>query len=107
MTDDHQEGEPRQGMPSRRLPREHFRRRYLQQFVDPGFDRIRTDLNDAAEIAWQAYEAGRKAPLTRKAGPEFHDPSYDLSLDWLDARAISAASFRSVRIRSNPGSTNC
>ena len=91
MTDADQDIEPRHGMPSPRLSREEFRRRYLQQFVDPGFDRIRTDLNEAAEIAWQAYEAGRKAPLTRKAGPEFHDPSYDLSLDWLDARAAIAA----------------
>jgi hypothetical protein len=33
-----------------------------------------------------AYEHGRKAPRTRKAGSEFADPDYDLSVDWLAAR---------------------
>jgi multimeric flavodoxin WrbA len=38
------------------------------------------------EVAWEAYQAGRKAPITRKAGPEFANPDYDLSIDWLAAR---------------------
>jgi multimeric flavodoxin WrbA len=84
--------EPRRGMPSPKLPRDEFRRRYLRQFVDPAFDRIRGHLEEAATIAWEAYDDSRKAPVTRKAGPEFHDPSYDLSVDWLAARdAINAA----------------
>ena len=33
-------------------------------------------------IAWDAYQAGRKAPVTQKAGPEFADPDYDLSVEW-------------------------
>ena len=37
-------------------------------------------------IAWDAYQEGRKAPVTRKAGPGFADPDYDLSVDWLEAR---------------------
>jgi len=37
-------------------------------------------------IAWNAYEKGRKAPLTRKAGPEFADPNYELSVEWIEAR---------------------
>jgi len=90
-----QDIEPRHGMPSPKLAREEFRRRYLQQFVDPAFDRIRQHLAEAADIAWDAYRASRKAPLTRKAGDEFHDPSYELSLDWLSARsAIVAAQKR-------------
>jgi multimeric flavodoxin WrbA len=91
MTDADQDVEPRHGMPSPKLSREEFRRRYLLQFVDPAFDRLRQHLDEAADIAWEAYEAGRKAPLTRKAGAEFHDPSYDLSVDWLEARAAVAA----------------
>jgi multimeric flavodoxin WrbA len=38
------------------------------------------------DIAWDAYQEGRKAPITRKAGAEFVDPTYDLSTDWLEAR---------------------
>lgn len=85
------ETEPRHGMPSPKLSADEFRRRYLEQFVDPAFDRIRPQLNEAVDIAWQAYRAGRKAPLTRKAGREFHDPSYQLSLNWLNARAAIMA----------------
>ena len=39
-----------------------------------------------ADLAFEAYQAGRKAPLTRAAGSEFADPTYELSLDWLAAR---------------------
>jgi multimeric flavodoxin WrbA len=47
------------------------------------------------EIAWQAYTDGRKAPVTRKAGPEFHDPDYDLSVEWYEQRnAVRAAQAR-------------
>src|SRR4051794_11323457 len=74
-------------MPSPKLSRDEFRRRYLLQFVDPTFNRLRSHIEEVAEIAWQAYSASRKAPLTRKAGAQFHDPTYDLSLDWLAARA--------------------
>jgi len=81
------ETEPRHGMPSPKLSRQEFRRRYLEQFTDAGFDRIRPQLDEAADIAWDAYQAGRKAPRTRAAGSGFHDPSYELALDWLNARA--------------------
>jgi multimeric flavodoxin WrbA len=91
MADDDKLIEPRRGMPSPKLSREEFQRRYLLQFVDPAFDSLRPQLQAAADIAWQAYSDGRKAPLTRKAGAEFHDPSYDLSVDWLEARAAIRA----------------
>ena len=63
-----QEIEPRHGMPSPKLARDEFLRRYLQQFADPAFDQVRGQIDEAAGIAWEAYQAGRKAPLTRKAG---------------------------------------
>ncbi|MBX4413313.1 hypothetical protein K4G92_23310, partial [Mycobacterium tuberculosis] len=44
------------------------------------------ELERVAEAAWQTYDANRKSPITRKAGAEFSDPGYKLSVDWLDAR---------------------
>ena len=77
---------PRKGMPDPKLDREAFVARYLEQFHDPAFRRLDGALAEIAAVAWEAYDAGRKAPLTRKAGPGFADPDYDLALDWLDAR---------------------
>ncbi|HKY96076.1 MAG TPA: flavodoxin family protein [Kiloniellales bacterium] len=86
---------PRKGMPSPELDEATFKQRYLQQFRDPGYEPLQGELARIAEAAWQAYSAGRKAPQTRKAGPEFADPDYDLSVDWLAARdAIKAAQQR-------------
>ena len=78
---------PRHGMPSPKLEWAEFRRRYMLQFVDPAYDPLRGQLENIAKTAWEAYRDGRKAPHTRKAGPEFADPNYDLSVDWLNARA--------------------
>jgi len=42
-----------------------------------------------------AYSNSRKSPVTRKAGPDFADPDYDLAVDWLVARdAIEEAQQR-------------
>ncbi|MGX5736757.1 flavodoxin family protein [Bosea thiooxidans] len=78
---------PRKGMPSPRLDEAQFRRRFLQQFVDPAFEPVRGKLSDVADIAWQAYAASRKSPLTRRAGQGYADPDYELAVDWLAARA--------------------
>lgn len=87
--------EPRKGMPSPRLDEAEFKRRFLAQFPDPSFEPLRADLDRIAGAAWDAYKNSRKAPHTRKAGPEFADPDYDLSVDWLAAReAIRAAQAR-------------
>jgi multimeric flavodoxin WrbA len=83
--------EPRKGMPSPRLTKSEFRTRYLQQFIDPAFAPLAGELEKVFEAAWDAYEHSRKAPRTRKAGPGFADPEYDLSLDWLAARAAVQA----------------
>ena len=82
---------PRKGMPSPRLSEAEFRARFLAQFQDNSFDPLRNELEQIAVAAWDAYSNHRKSPRTRRAGQEFHDPSYDLSVDWLNAReAISA-----------------
>jgi hypothetical protein len=77
---------PRKGMPSPRLKKQEFIDRYLTQFVDPAFKPLVKELGKISEVAWKAYADSRKAPLTRKAGKEFADPDYDLSVDWLAAR---------------------
>src|SRR6266568_215546 len=93
---------PRKGMPSPRLNEGEFRRRFLGQFQDPAFDSLATELDKIAAAAWDAYEHSRKAPRTRKAGNEFADPDYDLSVDWLAARAAIAEAQRRHLGRSTP-----
>ena len=86
---------PRRGMPDPKLDEATFGARYREQFSDPAFRALDVEIDRLAKVAWQAYDAGRKAPLTRKAGPGFADPDYDLSVDWLAARdAIAKARAR-------------
>ena len=80
--------EPRKVMPDPHLEEREFRERFLAQFRDPAFDRLSAELEKIAAVAWDAYENGRKAPVSRKAGPEFADPGYDLSVDWIAARDV-------------------
>ena len=68
------------------VPREVFRQRFQQSFYDPAFDDERAALDRIENIAWDAYKAGRKAPRTVKAGDEFADPDYELSVEWLETR---------------------
>jgi multimeric flavodoxin WrbA len=86
---------PRKGMPSPRLDEAEFKRRFRSPFKDQAFDPLQVELDKIAEAAWDAYSASRKSAHTRKAGPGFADPDYDLSLDWIEARdAIAAAQRR-------------
>jgi len=87
--------EPRKGTPDPHLDEAAFRRRFKSQFQDAAFDAIAAELERVATAAWDAYCHHRKSPRTRKAGPEFADPEYELSVDWLAAReAIRAAQAR-------------
>jgi multimeric flavodoxin WrbA len=82
-------------MPSPRLSRTEFRTRFLAQFVDPAFGPLAGEIERIEAVAWDAYAASRKAPHTRRAGPAFEDPDYELSTDWLAARdAIGKAQER-------------
>lgn len=84
--------EVRKGQAPGKLSRAEFGERYQASFRDPAFQAEKEALGRIEEIAWLAYEAGRKAPVTRKAGPGYADPGYELSVDWLAARdAIAAA----------------
>ena len=55
----------------------------MQSFMDPAFKPEAEALGRLETVAWEAYKEGRKAPVTRKAGPGYADPDYDLSVEWL------------------------
>lgn len=77
---------PRKGMPDPQLSKSEFLRRFRAQFADPAFDSLSAELDRIGAVAWDAYAAGRKSPRTRRAGPQFEDPNYELSIDWIAAR---------------------
>src|ERR1700761_1801299 len=84
--------EVRRGQAPGQLSRSEFSERYQASFRDPAFQAEKEALVRIEEIAWLNYKAERKSPVTRKAGPGYADPDYDLSVDWLAARdAIAAA----------------
>ena len=58
----------------------------MQSYADPAFTVEAEALGRLERIAWEAYQEGRKAPVTRKAGSEFADPDYDLSVEWYETR---------------------
>jgi multimeric flavodoxin WrbA len=80
----------RKGMPPRQLGREAFEQRFKSRFIDPAFAPLQRELQAITNAAWDAYDDSRKAPITRKAGPGFADPDYDIAVDWLAARAAIA-----------------
>ncbi|TPL40201.1 flavodoxin family protein [Mesorhizobium sp. B2-4-6] len=87
--------EPRKGMPSPRLGEAEFKQRYRKLFYDPAFEAEAAAIGRLAQIAWRAYSDERKSPVTRKAGQGFHDPGYDLSVEWIAAHeAVEAAQRR-------------
>lgn len=78
--------EIRKGQASAHLTREQFHERYRVRFYDPAYAEESAAIKRLEEIAWQALQAGRKAPLTRPAGSGFADPDYEVSTQWLDTR---------------------
>jgi multimeric flavodoxin WrbA len=76
--------EVRKGQAPANLGRDAFGERFREQFFDPRFDEERDAIARLEAIAWRNYEESRKAPM--KAGPEFADPNYDLSIQWKAAR---------------------
>jgi multimeric flavodoxin WrbA len=85
----------RTGMPSVELTKDEFARRFRKRFYDPAFERHDAEIAALIDVAWDAYEDGRKAPRTQRAGPGFADPDYEISIEWLEAsRAIAEAERR-------------
>ena len=76
----------RTGQTPTKLTKKEYLKRWRERFYDPAFLSKSGDLDAIAEIAWDAYADERKSPRTRKAGPGFVDPGYELSVEWLEAR---------------------
>ena len=68
------------------LDRQTFHLRFVRQFTDPAYGAEKDAIARIEQIAWDAFHEGRKAPITRPAGPGFADPSYDTSVEWLQTR---------------------
>ena len=79
--------EIRKGQAPAVLSRSAFHQRFIESFVDPAFRAEEEAISRVEAIAWQAYEEGRKTPITQKAGPGFADPDYDMSVEWLATKA--------------------
>jgi multimeric flavodoxin WrbA len=77
----------RTGQAPGNISREQFRERFSHRYFDPAYDNEREAIARLEAIAWDAYVEARKAPVTRKAGSEFADPDYDLSVEWLSTRS--------------------
>jgi len=76
----------RKGQGDVKLSREEFERRLRLRFYDPAFEAVHTEMDRVVEIAWKVYDEYRKSPRTRKAGPGFADPGFELPVEWLDTR---------------------
>lgn len=96
--------EPRKGMPSVQLDEAEFRRRFLAQYQDPAFEPLSAELDKVAAAAWEGYSHSRKSPRSRKAGPGFADPEYELADDW---RAAHEAVGQAQREYEDPNQPPC
>ena len=76
----------RKGQAPAELSRAEFKRRFLERFYDPAYAPESEAIGRLEQIAWDAHCEGRKAPITRKAGRGFADPSHEVSVQWLDTR---------------------
>lgn len=76
----------RKGQAPAPLARDAFHRRFMQAFFDPAYQGESATLDRLEQVAWDAYQQGRKAPRTHKAGPGFADPGYELSDEWRETR---------------------
>ena len=79
--------EIRKGQAPAVLSRPVFHERFMASFLDPAYSAESEALAHLEAIAWDAYQEGRKSPVTRKAGPGYADPDYDLSVEWLQTKA--------------------
>jgi multimeric flavodoxin WrbA len=84
--------EVRTGQAPGQISRTEFSERFQASFKDPAFAPEKEAIGRLEQIAWLAYKDERKSPVTRKAGPGYADPDYDLAVDWAGAHdAVAAA----------------
>ena len=77
---------PRTGQGDVKLSREEFARRLSERFYDPAFEAVKPELDRVMEVAWKVYDEYHKSPCKRKAGKGFHDPEFELPVEWLETR---------------------
>jgi multimeric flavodoxin WrbA len=83
------------GTPDTTLSRAEFDARFRARFYDPSFEQAKEHVDALAKIAWTNYIEYHKSPRTKAAGKGFADPTFQLPVEWLDARkAIHAAEAR-------------
>jgi multimeric flavodoxin WrbA len=73
-------------MDSVEVPKAEFLRRFRERYYDPAFEAREAEVAALAAAARGAYEEYRKSPRTRKAGPGFAEPDYELPVEWLETR---------------------
>ena len=77
--------QPRTGQAPKPLGRHEFHLKFQQSFVDPAFHEVKEALSQVEQVAWVNYDEGHKSPITEKAGADFADPDYELSVEWKDS----------------------
>ena len=92
----------RTGQAPAALTRAQFHERFVLRFMDPAYAVEQDAIARLEAIAWEALQQGRKAPLTRPAGRGFADPTYALSLQWLDTRKRLKAAQKRWRDSASP-----
>lgn len=93
---------PRTGQGSGHLDRATFGERFRQSFADPNFISAQSHIAVLEDIAWQNYQAGRKAPQTRAAGVGYANPDYEIAIEWLDTKAAIDAAKHTQQNSSTP-----
>jgi multimeric flavodoxin WrbA len=78
---------PRKGQAPAMLGRDEFHLRFTRSFMDPAFGNVQEAIASVEAVAWDNYINEHKAPITEKAGAEFADPDYDMSVEWKATRA--------------------
>jgi multimeric flavodoxin WrbA len=68
------------------LDRDQFHLRFHRSFGHPAFEAVKEALGKVEEVAWDNYIHEHKVAHTEKAGPDFADPDYDLSVEWRETR---------------------
>jgi multimeric flavodoxin WrbA len=93
----------RKGQTDVALSRDEFEKRYRENFYDPSFDAVKGEIDRVVEVAWRNYHDYHKSPRTRKAGPGFADPDFELPIEWLEARRNIIDAQREHDDASRPG----
>jgi len=93
----------RKGQGDVKLTREEFERCLRERFYDPAFHSVERQIADIVDVAWTAYDEYHKSPRTRKSGPGFADPAFELPVEWLETRERIQQAEREQKDASRPG----